>query len=161
LDINQYINSGVLEAYLLGLASEEEQHDVQQMKALYPEVSSALHELEVVIESYCLENSVPPPPGTWELIQARIPGTDIRKREQEDTNKKEPEPKTTKSDYVEVEVSDSFIRIHKYWRLAFVVVFLLSKIFLIAGLYYYFKADSQQQEIERLKTTIQQQATSR
>ncbi|GAB3906848.1 hypothetical protein GCM10028803_39880 [Larkinella knui] len=157
MEIHKYINSGILEAYLLGLASEEEQQEVQQMKALYPEVSSALNQLEGVIETYCLENSVPPPPGTWELIQARIPGQEIKKREQENNDKKEPEPKTNQSDYVEVEVSDSFIRVHKYWRVAFLVVFILSKIFLIAGLYYYFKADSQQQEIERLKTVIQQQ----
>lgn len=161
MEIRQYIDSGVLEAYLLGLASEEEQHEVQQMKVLYPEVSSALNELEVVIETYCVENSVPPPPGSWELIQARIPGQEIRKREPETNDKKDAEPKTAKSDYVEVEVSDSFIRVHKYWRVAFMVVFILSKIFLIAGLYYYFKADSQQQEIERLKTTIQQQVPTR
>ena len=131
------------------------------MKVLYPEVSSALNELEVVIETYCVENSVPPPPDTWELIQARIPGQEIRKREPETNDRKDTEPKTAKSDYVEVEVSDSFIRVHKYWRLAFVIVFVLSKVFLIAGLYYYFKADSQQQEIDRLKTVIQQQQVTR
>ncbi|MGA0559926.1 hypothetical protein ACO2Q8_24910 [Larkinella sp. VNQ87] len=160
MDIHQYIQSGVLEAYLLGLASDEEQHEVQQMKSLYPEVSSALVDLEVVIEQYCLESAVPPPPGTWELIQARTTGKDLKKYVT-DNGKEEPQPKTAKSDFVEVEVSDSFIRVHKLWRLAFLIVFILSKIFLVAGLYYYFKADSQQQEIERLKTVIQHQQTAR
>lgn len=129
------------------------------MQLLYPEVSSALNELEVVIEQYCLESAVPPPPGTWELIQARTTGKEIKKRDVNGhDNQKKAEPKPEKPDYLEVEVSDSFIRVHKLWRVAFLVVFVLSKIFLVAGLYYYFKADSQQQEIERLKSVIQQQA---
>ncbi|RRB02107.1 hypothetical protein [Larkinella rosea] len=159
MDIQQYIASGVLEAYLLGIASEEEQHEVQQMKVLYPEISSAIDDLEVVIESYCLENSVPPPTGTWELIEARTVRRDIKKREKSNDDGKTAEPQPEKPDYLEVAFSDTYIRVHKYWRIAFVAVFILSKIFLIAGLYYYFKADSQNQEIERLKTVIQQQST--
>ncbi|GAB3253586.1 hypothetical protein GCM10027347_13450 [Larkinella harenae] len=157
MDIRQYINSGVLESYLLGLSSEEEEQEVQQMKILYPEVSSALDDLEIVIEQYCLDSAVPPPPGTWDLIQARTTGKDLLKRDKKDKNHTKKEAKNDKSDYLEVEVSDSFIRVHKLWRIAFFVVFVLSKIFLIAGLYYYFKSDSQNQEIERLKMEIQQQ----
>ncbi|GAB3340024.1 hypothetical protein GCM10027299_53090 [Larkinella ripae] len=159
MDIHHYIQSGVLETYLLGLASEEEEQEVQQMKVLYPEVSSALNELEIQVEQYCLDSAVPPPPGTWELIQARTTRKEIKKHDLKDQDwQKKAAPKSDKPDYLEVEVSDSFIRVHKLWRVAFLVVFVLSKIFLVAGLYYYFKADSQQQEIERLKSTIQQQA---
>lgn len=130
------------------------------MKILYPEVSSALTELEIVIEQHCLEGAVPPPPGTWELIQARTTKKELKKRAPGDNNRqKTAEPKSDKPDYLEVEVSDSFIRVHKLWRLAFFVVFVLSKIFLVAGLYYYFKSDSQKQEIERLKMEIQQYST--
>jgi hypothetical protein len=161
LDINHYISSGVLEAYLLGLASDEEQHEVQQMQVLYPEISSALNQLEVNIESYCLENAVPPPTGTWELIEARISRKEIKKQGHEKDNQKASEPQTQKPDYLEVAFSDTYIKVHKYWRIAFISVFILSKIFLIAGLYYYFKADSQTQEIERLKTVIQQQQVTR
>ncbi|WP_448959517.1 hypothetical protein [Larkinella arboricola] len=147
---------------MLGLASEEEEQEVQQMKVLYPEVSAALNELEIVIEQYCLDNAVPPPPGAWELIQARTTGKEIKKRDLNgQEQQKNDEPKGDKAAYLEVEVSDSFIRVHRLWRLAFLIVFILSKIFLIAGLYYYFKADSQQQEIERLKTVIQRQQTVR
>lgn len=159
MDTHQYIASGVLEAYLLGLASEEEQHEVQQMKVIYPEISAALNELEVAIESYCLENAVPPPTGTWELIEARTTSREIKKRESLTDDSQTAEPTPEKPDYLEVAFSDTYIRVHKYWRIAFAVVFILSKIFLIAGLYYYFKADSQNQEIERLKTVIQQQST--
>ncbi|GAB3928347.1 hypothetical protein [Larkinella terrae] len=159
MNTQQYIQSGVLEAYLLGLASDDEQREVLEMKVLYPEVSSALNELEIVIEQYCLDSAVPPPPGTWELIEARTVGTEIKKRESVNGHEKTAEPQPEKPDFLEVAFSDTYIRVHKYWRIAFIAVFILSKIFLIAGLYYYFKADSQSQEIERLKTAIQQQST--
>jgi len=157
LNTQQYINSGILEAYLLGLASDEEQQEVQQMAATYSEVSSALNELEGTIEDVCLQNAVPPPPGTWELLEARMHGREIKKRPKEDYrqyNRTAPEPE--KPNYVEVQVDDTHIRVHKYWRPAFIAIFILSKIFLVLALYYYFKSDSLEKEIERLKTEVHQ-----
>ncbi|MFC5409559.1 hypothetical protein ACFPMF_09590 [Larkinella bovis] len=160
MDIRHYIDSGILEAYLLGLTSEEEQNEVEQMKLRHPEISAALNEIEIRIESCCLENAVPPPPGAWDVIQARTSHSDLKKRAPNDSQNKK-EAGSDKSGYVEAEVRDSYIRVHKLWRIAFLIVFILSKIFLIAGLYYYFKSDSQQQEIERLKTVLQQPQTAR
>jgi hypothetical protein len=45
--------------------------------------------------------------------------------------------------------------VHKLWRPAFIAVFILSKIFLIAGLYFYFKSVSPQEELQKIKTVMQ------
>ncbi|WP_353717698.1 hypothetical protein [Dyadobacter sp. 676] len=46
------------------------------------------------------------------------------------------------------------MKVHKLWRPAFIAVFILSKIFLIAGLYFYFKSVAQQEELEKIKTEM-------
>ncbi|WP_234733102.1 hypothetical protein [Tellurirhabdus bombi] len=156
MDTRQYIDSGILEAYLLGLVSEDEQQEVEVMMEAYPEISTALNNLEIIIEEQCLANAVPPPPGTWEAIQARTTGKEIKKRTQPAGNGKSAPPEPEKPDYLEVEVNNTHIQVHKIWRPIFVVVFFLSKVFLALALYYYFKSDSQNQEIERLKTEIKE-----
>ena len=149
-----YIESGVLEAYLLGIATEDEQQEVRQLAALHPEIALALSDLEVQIEQVCQEGAIPPPPAVWDGIEARIRG-DLRRYEPPVETPPIPEG----PGYVRVEVDDTHIRVHKYWRPAFIAVFILSKIFLILGLYFYFKSDSQNQEIERLKLELNESRT--
>ncbi|OIN56845.1 hypothetical protein [Arsenicibacter rosenii] len=154
MNTREYITSGVLEAYLLGVISEEEEQEVQEMAFAYPEVKASLLSLEEEIELLCLESAVPPPAQTWTKIQARIGKSEIQKHQPyadpfSDAGAKSKEP--PKPEYLEVEVNDTHLRVHKYWRPAFIAVFILGKIFLACFLYYYFKSNSLEQEVERLK----------
>ena len=113
------------------------------------------------MEQYFLRNAVPPPPHVRETLLNRISATEVQKWQEPERIYSRPtnaEPEPSKSNYVDVSVDDTHIRVHKYWRPAFIAVFILSKVFLVLGLYYYFKADSQAQEIERLKAATQQTA---
>lgn len=157
MNTQQYIQSGILEAYLLGLASEEEQYDVQRMATAYPEINTSLNFLEEEIENLCLQEAVPPPPNTWQLIQARINKTEIKKyKPYRESYQNGSASAAEKPDYLEVEVNNTHIQVHKLWRTAFIAVFILGKIFLATALYYYFKSNSQEQEIERLKAEVHQ-----
>lgn len=161
LKSRQYLTSGVLEAYLLGLVSTEERQELERVLDTDPDVLAELNELEVQMEQYFLENAVPPPPGIKAAIEQRINGTEIQKQEpdtQSRFSQPAPEPQPAKSNYIDVEVSDTHIRVHKNWRTAFITIFILSKIFLVLSVYYYFKSNSQDQEIMRLKAASQQSA---
>lgn len=154
MNTREYINSGILEAYLLGVISEEEEREVQEMAFAYPEIKESLLQLEEEIEVLCLESAVPPPARTWSGIQARIGRTEIQKHQPYKDPFSEPEAATQappKPEYLEVEFNDTHLRVHKLWRPAFIAVFILGKIFLACFLYYYFKSNSLEQEVERLK----------
>lgn len=155
-----YLKDGILEAYLLGITTEKEKEEVEQLLAQDPDVLDELNELETDMENYFLRNAVPPPPGIREAVSLRISETEIKKWEESPRQKprEESAPRSNEQSYVHVEVDDTHIRVHKYWRPAFIAVFVLSKIFLILGLYYYFKASSQAEEIVRLKAASQQTA---
>lgn len=160
---HHYLTSGVLESYLLGLVSNEEKEQLEHVLATDSDVLAELNELEVQMEQYFLENSVPPPPGVKTAIEQRINKPEIEKWKSDtytNTNRSQPKPESPKPNYIDVEVDNTHIRVHKHWKTAFIAVFILSKVFLILGLYYYFKSSSQQDEIQRLKAGIQQIAPS-
>lgn len=144
---------------MLGVLSDNDRIEAEQLIATDPDLAIQLDEIEAGLEKYFLENAVPPPPSIKSALQHRLVGAEIQKWEKQTIPEShEPEPARSQH-YVDVEVGDAtHIRVHKNWRAAFIGVFILGKIFLAFGLYQYFKANSLEQEIERLKAT--QQVTS-
>jgi anti-sigma-K factor RskA len=57
VNIQEYISSGIIESYVLGLASDEERTEFESMCATYPEVSKARNEFELSLENYFLNNA--------------------------------------------------------------------------------------------------------
>ena len=155
MENKEFIESGYLEAYVLGLATEVEKEFVSQKLQADQNISSHLIDLETGIKKYFDETSVVPPSEVREIIHLRSLKGDVQKEKHFFNHAPKNESKK-KDEYLDIEVDDTYIKVHKYWRPAFIAVFVLSKIFLIAGLYYYFKTTSLEQEILRLKTTIQQ-----
>lgn len=153
MNTQDFIESGVLEAYLLGFATEEEQHEVNQRTLTSSKFADYVVDFEKNVQGYFLQNAVPPPPAIREVIQLRTSKTDIEKAGRH-TYYDIPKTEQKKEEYLNVEVNDTYIKVHKWWRPAFIAVFILSKIFLIAGLYYYFKSASQEKELEKLRTEI-------
>jgi hypothetical protein len=66
------ILSGILELYAAGLASEEEQKDVQAYIAQYPEVAEELALIDADMESYAQALAMEPSASVKEKIFARI-----------------------------------------------------------------------------------------
>lgn len=150
MNTKDIIESGVLESYLLGLSTREEEEQVKQLIQSEAQIGTHLIDLENTVQTYFTASAVPPPPETRDIIELRVGNGEIRKPKHVFNRDKQDH----QSQYLEIEVNDTHIKVHKYWRPAFIAVFILSKIFLIAGLYYYFKSANQQEEINRLKTEI-------
>lgn len=156
---NHYLTDSLLKPYLAGRATEAEKAELERLLTEDPDILADIQDVEVDLELYLQQQAVPPPPNMGSTIWQRLNKDELTKWQPESrTNTPPPTPEPPKSPYIDVEVSDTHIRVHKNWRAAFIAVFILSKIFLILGLYYYFKSNSQEQEIERLKATVQQTA---
>ncbi len=61
MNINEYIKSGILEQYCLGLISEMERAEVERVAARYPEVREHLRQMCKGLESYAEAHAIPPP----------------------------------------------------------------------------------------------------
>jgi anti-sigma-K factor RskA len=63
MNIQEYISSGIIESYVLGLASAEERSEFEKTCAQYPEVLQARIAFEISIEKQAMENAVAAPDG--------------------------------------------------------------------------------------------------
>ncbi len=72
MDVKEYISSGILESYVLGAASDQEQQAVQCLSKIYPEISQALRALEEDMESFAQEMAQEPPAHLKANILAAI-----------------------------------------------------------------------------------------
>ena len=61
MDIQAYIQSGVIESYVLGLASAEEAAEVELMSSRYAEVKQAIELFSKQLEAQAFENATTPP----------------------------------------------------------------------------------------------------
>ncbi|MBK8426366.1 MAG: anti-sigma factor [Lewinellaceae bacterium] len=72
MDIQSFIQSGLLESFSLGHCSAEEQVLVEQMLAQHPEARAELEAIEKALEQYANAQSVPPPQGLKDRIMQEI-----------------------------------------------------------------------------------------
>lgn len=164
MKVEDYIESGVLETFVMGAASDEEVKQLQYMKAAYPEVSEALQQLEEDMETIAMNMAISPPPNTWNKIEQEIndiilrdttnPGKFTQNRGYEEF--KENKTYNNGHQYIEVEAESSHMKIHKSWKWVFAAVFVLGKIFLGCAIYFYLENRQAQLQLQELKTELKQ-----
>ena len=72
MDIQSFIQSGLLEAYVLGQCSAEERAQVERMATEHAEVHAELAAIEVSLEGYATAHAVQPPDWMKASIMERI-----------------------------------------------------------------------------------------
>ena len=76
IDIHNYIHSGILEAYCLGVLSTEEKKEVESFRLNYTEVHRALSAIELSFEHLAEATSIQPPASLKEQIWQTILASD-------------------------------------------------------------------------------------
>ena len=61
MNVQEYILSGIVESYVLGLASREESTEFERMCAAHSEVRAARNAFELQLEGKLLEQKLEPP----------------------------------------------------------------------------------------------------
>ena len=131
VNIELYMQSGIVESYALGLATEDEVAEFEQLIPHFPELKEALQEFEYHLELFSIDNEIPPPPEVREKMEDHlralpaIPGPAQRGY------------RGHRTEYVQAKETSNHIRVHRVWRTLFITVFVLAKIFLILAIYYF------------------------
>jgi anti-sigma-K factor RskA len=61
MNVQAYINSGIIEDYCLGVLSPEEQRSVAQNALLYEDIQAAIEENELALKQYVEDSSITKP----------------------------------------------------------------------------------------------------
>lgn len=147
MNIELYLQSGIVESYALGLATPLEAAEFEQLLPHYPELKDALVDFEYHLELFSIDNEVPPPPDVRERIENWLrelpaPADPLR----QGTRGRQ----GSRPEYVSVKETSDHIRVHKSWRTLFIVVFALAKIFLILAIYYFIEYRHAERRIHQL-----------
>ena len=71
-ELKTYIESGILELYVLGQLSATESSEVEVMATTHPEIKAEITAIEIAMESYALENAIAPSLNVEEKLFAQI-----------------------------------------------------------------------------------------
>ncbi|HXB90850.1 MAG TPA: anti-sigma factor [Puia sp.] len=87
MNVQEYIESGIIESYVMGLASESERAEFERLCREYPELVTARRRFEEKLEGYASENAeVPPPDVKMKVLEA------VKSFSMEPPRKPEPQP---------------------------------------------------------------------
>lgn len=72
MNIQEYISSGIVESYVLGLADAGERAEFEKLCRQYPELVKARDDFEVMLEKQALANAVEPPLSAKQQVLSAI-----------------------------------------------------------------------------------------
>lgn len=72
MNTQEYIQSGIIESYALGMASPAEMAELEQLCLQFPEIKQALNNFEIALEKNALVNAAPPPPNLKQAIFSQL-----------------------------------------------------------------------------------------
>lgn len=71
-DVSEYLNSGIIESYVLGMATAEETAELEELAIIHTEVREAVELFSEAIEQQALTNAVKPDPIIKPMLMATI-----------------------------------------------------------------------------------------
>ncbi len=72
MNVKEYISSGIVESYVMGLVTDQERAEFEAYCVQYPEITQARDAFERSLESSLLEDAVPPPQFLREKIRENL-----------------------------------------------------------------------------------------
>ncbi len=73
MNIQEYIQSGIIARCVLGLASKAEQHEFESLCTRYPELVEAKYQFEIALEDKLMKEAIPPPQYLKEKVTSSVP----------------------------------------------------------------------------------------
>jgi hypothetical protein len=72
----EFIKSGILETYVLGIASEKEILEVERMAESYSEIKNEINSISIALEDMAMANAITPPPTVKPFLRAILDFTE-------------------------------------------------------------------------------------
>ena len=70
--VSEFIDSGILEIYVMGHANEKEAEDVERMAAIHEEVRNEIEQISIALENYAQAHAMEVDPMIGPFLMARI-----------------------------------------------------------------------------------------
>lgn len=123
-NLKAYIESGVLELYVLGDLSPEEALQVEEMASQYPEVRDEIAAIEQAMEQYAMQNAVEPSADVETRLFEKLGLSEV-----EENVNVQPEPIYTEEPrIIRLDGSDAKVRTLRYALVACIALLVISTV---------------------------------
>jgi anti-sigma-K factor RskA len=78
VNVQDYISSGIVESYVLGLAAPDERAEFDRLCNQYPEILQARNDFELSLERQAMQNAIAPPPALKQQILDTVLSSDTK-----------------------------------------------------------------------------------
>ncbi|MBO9731910.1 MAG: hypothetical protein J7623_24930 [Chitinophaga sp.] len=154
MNISDYIESGIIERYLLGLTSPEQEEELFRLREIYPLLELEVNAAELRFESKLLEEAVMPPLVLRHNLLQRIKEEKGQQQRSWGNYNEHTNPGPT---YIHLEPFwNRRITVSMWWRCAFIAMVVLTMA-LAASTWYFFRRTEQLENV-LLRLTIPQPA---
>lgn len=145
MDLQEYIESGIIETYLLGLASDEEAELFVRMLGLYPELSTEIATTEYRLQKVMEEDGIEPPAVVWNRIAGQLTPHGRYNYYSRAGRQQEPANAT----YV-LQPRSNTITVSTWWRCTVIAMMIIIMGLIASTVYFYQQFRSMEERVMRL-----------
>lgn len=135
MNVKEYILNGIIESYVLGLATETEQQEFDILSRQYPEIAQAKLDFELSLERQLMKDAIAPPVGLKEKIFQSL-----------DTS-------ALNTSYQETDAFETPVRKMNIWKW----VAAASVLLLAGAVYWAFSLNDKNQDLQQANTDLRNQ----
>jgi anti-sigma-K factor RskA len=148
LDLEDYIESGIIESYLLGLATRDEVVMFERMRNIYPQLNGEIATMEYKLQRLGEEGGIAPPAQVWNRIAERIQweGTAIKTGSKQTQNQGHT--------YI-IQAQNRTMTISIWWRCAFIALCVIVMALMASTFYFYQKYSQLERHLLQLSPISQ------
>lgn len=154
MNISNYIESGIIERYLLGLTSPEQEEELLHLRQIYPLLELEITAAELRFEDKLLEEGVAPPCELRNAVLQRI-GSDTGRKDQSWGNYNGHEHTNQGPAYIHLEPFwNRRISVSMWWRCAFIALVVLTMALAASTWHFYHRAEQLEDVLIMLKVPL-------
>ncbi|GAA3947441.1 hypothetical protein GO495_26715 [Chitinophaga oryziterrae] len=146
MDLEDYIESGIIESYLLGLATREEVVMFERMRNIYPQLNGEIATMEYKLQKLGEEGGIAPPAQVWNRIAERIQWEEVSTKT--GTKQKQNQGHT----YI-IQAQNRTMTISIWWRCAFIALCVIVMALMASTFYFYRKYSQLEQRLLQIYPT--------
>lgn len=153
MDLEDYIESGIIESYLLGLATREEVVMFERMRNIYPQLNGEIATMEYKLQKLGEEGGIAPPAQVWNRIAERIQWEEV-------TAKTGTKQKQNQGHTYIIQAQNRTMTISIWWRCAFIALCVIVMALMASSFYFYWKYSQLEQRLLQIYPTSEPKSQS-
>ncbi|HEY9259000.1 hypothetical protein [Chitinophaga sp.] len=154
MNINDYIESGIIERYLLGLTSPDQEEELLRLRQIYPLLELEITAAELRFEDKLLEDGVEPPCELRNAVIRRV-RTDNGSTNRSWGNYNSHEHTNPGPTYIHLQPFwNRRIFVSIWWRCAFIALAVLTMALAASTWHFYHRAAQLEEVLIKLKTPL-------